>query len=272
MSHHFIRFENVHYTYPNGYEALKGVSFHIRHGEKVALVGANGAGKSTLVLHTNGLLLPKTGNVNVGDIPICKQTLTTIRQTVGVVFQNPDDQLFMPTVEEDVAFGPMNMRLPENEIKRRVSVALKAVGASALLKRASYHLSGGQKRSVAIATVLSMEPDVLVMDEPSSNLDPIARRQLISIINSFTHTCLIATHDLEMVWELCERTLVMKDGKILADGSTHDIFNNLPLLKEGGLEQPYQAIIASMQHPRQEDKPCFASMPCRSREDKSSLY
>lgn len=243
MSHHYIRFNNVHYTYSNGYEALKGVSFRIGHGEKVALVGANGAGKSTLLLHSNGLLLPTQGDVNIGDIPVCRKTLPIIRQTVGLVFQNPDDQLFMPTVAEDVAFGPINMKLPPPEIERRVTQALEDVGASALRDRTAYQLSGGQKRSVAIATVLSMGPDILVMDEPSSNLDPKARRQLINLVRSFTHTCLIATHDLEMVWELCERTIVMKDGMILADGSTQDIFIDKCLLEESGLEQPYQAIL-----------------------------
>lgn len=244
MSHHFIRFDHVCYTYPNGYKALKDVSFRIRHGEKVAFVGANGAGKSTLALHANGLLLPTEGTVNVGDIPVDKKTLPIIRQSVGLVFQNPDDQLFMPTVEEDVAFGPSNMKLPPDEIEYRITQALEAVGALALRKRAGYQLSGGQKRSVAIATVLAMEPNILVMDEPTSNLDPRARRQVIDQIKSFSHTCLVATHDLEMVWELCERTIVMQKGRVIADGDTHDIFNDKSLLEESGLEQPYQAIIA----------------------------
>lgn len=224
MSHHYLRFDNVHYTYANGYEALKGVSFRIGHGEKVALVGANGAGKSTVALHTNGLLLPRQGSVNVGDIPVTTQTLPLVRQSVGLVFQNPDDQLFMPTVEEDVAFGPINMKLPAAEVERRVAQALEAVGASALRHRPGYQLSGGQKKSVSIATVLSMEPNILVMDEPTSNLDPRARRQLINLIASFEHTCLIATHDLDMVCELCPRTIVMNDGRVVADGTTEDIF------------------------------------------------
>lgn len=236
MSHHYIKFNNVHYTYPNGYEALKGVSFCITHGEKVALVGSNGAGKSTLLLHTNGLLLPTLGDVNVGDIPIVKKTLPLIRRAVGLVFQNPDDQLFMPTVEEDVAFGLVNMQLPPDEIERRVVESLKEVGALSLRKRAPYQLSGGQKRSVAIATVLSMEPDILIMDEPSSNLDPQARRLLMNQIESFTHTCLIATHDLEMVRELCKRTIIMNDGLIVADGETHTLFGDKELLEENGLE------------------------------------
>lgn len=247
MSHHYIRFDNVHYSYPNGYEALKGVSFRIQHGEKVAIVGANGAGKSTLILHTNGLLLPKEGIVNVGDIPVGKKTLPIVRQTVGIVFQNADDQLFMPTVEEDVAFGPINMKLPPEEVERRVTEALEAVESIDLRKRSCYQLSGGQKRSVAIATVLSMEPNILVMDEPSSNLDPKARRQIINLIKSFKHTCLIATHDLEMVWELCERTIIMSGGKVIADGYTKDIFNNKTLLEENGLEPPYQVILARYQ-------------------------
>lgn len=244
MSHHYIRFDNVRYTYPNGYEALKGVSFQINHGEKVALVGANGAGKSTLVLHANGLLLAQEGSVNVGDIPVCKKTLPLVRQTVGLVFQYQDDQLFMPTVEEDVAFGPQNMRLPPSEVERRVTESLQAVGALALRKRMSSQLSGGQKRSVAIATVLSMEPNILILDEPSSNLDPKARRQIIRLIQSFTHTCLIATHDLEMVWELCERTIIMQDGKVIADAPTREIFYDNSLLRQSGLEQPYQAVLA----------------------------
>lgn len=216
MSHHFMRFKNVHYAYPNGYEALRGVSFEIKHGEKVALVGANGAGKSTVVLHSNGLLLPTSGEVNVGDVPVSRQTLPLIRQTVGLVFQNPDDQLFMPTVEEDVAFGPLNMKLPCEEVERRVVRSLEAVGALALRRRASHQLSGGQKRSVAIATVLAMEPDILVLDEPTSGLDPAARLQVMELIRSFSHTCLIVTHDMEMVRELCSRTVVMEEGKVIS--------------------------------------------------------
>lgn len=241
MSHHFIHCDNVRYTYPNGYEALRGISFRITHGEKVAFVGANGAGKSTLALLINGLLPATEGTINIGDITISKATLPYIRQSVGLVFQNPDDQLFMPTVEEDVAFGPVNMKLSEKEIESRVSHALEAVGALSLRQRASYQLSGGQKKSVSIATVLSMCPNILVLDEPTSNLDPRARRQIIELIKSFSHTCLIVTHDLEMVWELCRRTIVMKDGTLLADGDTEQIFQNKPLLEESGLEQPYQA-------------------------------
>lgn len=242
MSHHYIHCDRVRYTYPNGYEALKGVSFWITHGEKVAVVGANGAGKSTLALLLDGLLLPQEGTINIGDIVVSKKTLFHIRQSVGLVFQNPDDQLFMPTVEEDVAFGPLNMNLSKEEVEDRVVRSLEAVGALSLRKRASYQLSGGQKKSVSIATVLAMGPNVLVMDEPTSNLDPKARRQIMNQIGSFTHTCLIITHDLEMVWELCQRTIVMRDGLVVADGNTRDIFCDKTLLEACGLEQPYQAV------------------------------
>lgn len=238
MSHHYLLFDDVHYRYPNGYEALRGVSFRVTHGEKVALVGANGAGKSTLLLHTDGLLMPSQGEVVMGGITLTRRTLPLVRQSVGFVFQDSDNQLFMPTVEEDVAFGPSNMRLEPAEIERRVVDALEAVGALHLRKSSPFQLSGGQKKRVAIATVLSMEPSILVMDEPTSNLDPRARRQIIDLIRRFRHTTLIATHDMEMVLDLCDRTIVMKDGKIVADGSTQHVFGDLVLLEDCGLEQP----------------------------------
>ena len=223
MSHHFLRFTDVHYTYPNGYEALKGVDFFISHGEKVALFGLNGAGKSTVLLHTNGLLLPTSGEVNVGGIPVTKKTLRTVRQSVGMVFQNADDQLFMSTVEEDVAFGPLNMGLEGEEVERRVAAALEMVGASDLRKRSPFRLSGGQKKRVAIATVLSMEPSVLVMDEPTAELDLEARKQVCDIVKAFHHTCLIATHDMALARELCERAIIITDGRVTADGPVEEI-------------------------------------------------
>lgn len=235
MSHHYISFTDVSYTYPSGFKALDGVSFTIHHGEKVALVGLNGAGKSTLLLHTNGLLLPESGEVNVGDVPVTKKTLKLVRQSVGMVFQNADDQLFMPTVSDDVAFGPINMGLPCAEVARRVDAALEAVGCLDLKDRSPLQLSGGQKRAVAIATVLSMEPSVLVMDEPTSNLDLRARRQVINLMKSFDHTLLVATHDIEMIRELCQRTLLMKNGRIIADGDTTRILNDRELMKDAGL-------------------------------------
>ena len=223
MSHHYLRFEQVTYRYPDGHEALHDVSFELKHGEKAAVVGANGAGKSTLLLHTDGLLLPTSGRVVVGGVPVTRRTLPTIRRTVGYLFQQPDDQLFMPTVGEDIAFGPANMALDDAEIERRVVNALEAVGALELRDHSPAHLSGGQKKTVAIATILAMEPSILVMDEPTAALDPQARRQLIELIRIFDHTTLIATHDLELVHELCPRTLLLHDGRLVADCPTSDV-------------------------------------------------
>ena len=218
MSHHFLRFTDVHYSYPDGYEALRGVDFLITHGEKVALLGLNGAGKSTILLHSNGLLLPTSGEVNVGGIPVTKKTLSVVRQSVGMVFQNADDQLFMPTVEEDVAFGPLNMGLEGDEVERRVAMALDRVGASDLRKRSPLRLSGGQKKRVAIATVLSMEPSILVLDEPTAELDLEARRHVCGIVSAFQHTCVIATHDMDLARQLCDRAIVITDGRVTDDG------------------------------------------------------
>lgn len=223
MSHHFIKFDNVKYTYPDGTAALKGVSFTITHGERVALLGLNGSGKSTLILHTNGLLLPTSGEVNIGGIPLTEKTAPAVRRSVGMVFQNPDDMLFMPTVYDDVAFGPRNMNLPEDEVEKRVREALNAVGLAGVEKKSAFQLSGGQKRSAAIASVLSMEPDILVLDEPTANLDILARHNLIKLLDTFHHTILVATHDLEMATALCSRSILLKEGKIIADGPTDEV-------------------------------------------------
>lgn len=225
MSHHFIEFDDVFFSYPGGHEALRGVSFRITHGEKVALLGLNGSGKSTILLHTNGLLLPTRGTVNVGGIPVTRRTAPDVRRSVGMVFQNPDDQLFMPTVEEDVAFGPLNMGLESAEVHRRVADALHRVGAEGLEKRAPFQLSGGQKKAVALATVLSMEPDIMVMDEPTAELDLRARRRVADIIASFGHSCLIATHDMALACELCPRAILVADGRIAADGPTAEVID-----------------------------------------------
>lgn len=235
MSHHYIKFSNVHCTYPNGYEALRGVDFLVTHGEKVALLGLNGAGKSTTLLHINGLLLPESGEVSIGGIPVTKKTLPLVRQSVGMVFQNPDDQLFMPSVEEDVAFGPMNMHLPPEEVERRVEKALRAVGCEDLRQRHPGQLSGGQKRRVALATVLSMEPSILVLDEPSSNLDWRARREMIDIVKEFMHTVIIASHDLELIEELCPRSIVLEEGRVAADTTTDQILRDEDLMERLGI-------------------------------------
>lgn len=238
MSHHIVEVKDLNYTYPGGAHALQGVSFRIVHGESVGIVGANGAGKSTLLRHLNGTLAPAQGSVRIGDCPLTKATLHQVRRTVGMVFQDPDDQLFMPTVYEDVAFGPLNLGLPSEEVDARVLHALETVGADHLRDRPPYRLSGGEKRAVAIATVLSMMPDILVLDEPTSNLDPKARRQLIGLLKTFQHTKIIASHDLDMILDLCERTIVIHNGRVTADGPTLQIFNDQHLLAQSHLEKP----------------------------------
>lgn len=238
MSHHIVEVNNLEFAYPDGTAALAGVSLRILHGESVAIVGANGAGKSTLLSHLIGLLTPAAGTVRVGDFPLTPETLPRIRQAVGMVFQNPDDQLFMPTVLDDVAFGPLNLGLPPEEVRQRALAALETVGVLHLQDRPPYRLSGGQKRAVAIASVLSMSPDILVMDEPSSALDPCSRRQLIGLLQSFRHTKIIASHDLDLVMEVCERTIVLSAGRVAADGPTLRIFQDEALLKQSRLEKP----------------------------------
>ena len=238
VSHHTISVRALGFVYPDGTRALDGVSFEVGHGEAIAVVGANGAGKSTLLLHLNGLLSPTEGTIDIGGTPVTKGTLPEIRRTVGMVFQDPDDQLFMPTVAEDVGFGPMNLGLPPDGVEARVTEALARVEATHLRERPPYHLSGGEKRAVAIATVLAMEPNILVMDEPSSGLDPKARRRLIGLLASFTHTRILATHDLDLAVELCERTIVMSGGRVAADGPTEAIFADDELLESSGLERP----------------------------------
>jgi cobalt/nickel transport system ATP-binding protein len=238
MSHHIVEVRDLRYNYPDGTAALCGVSFRITHGESVAIVGANGAGKSTLLLHLNGCLIPEGGTVRIGDFPLTRKTLHQVRRTVGMVFQDPDDQLFMPLVRDDVAFGPLNLGLPREEVEEKVESALAKVGASHLRDRPPYRLSGGEKRSVAIATVLSMSPSILVMDEPTSHLDPRARRELIRLLQSFEHTKIIATHDLDMVLDVCSRVLVLREGRVAADGPARDILRDEELLASSRLEKP----------------------------------
>ena len=236
--HHYLQFNDVHFAYPDGNEALKGISFRLSHGQHAALAGANGAGKSTLLLHTNGLLMPTSGTIDIGGIRLSAQTAGIIRQNVGFIFQDSDNQLFMPTVEEDVAFGPSLMQLSRQEVAERITEALQAVGVEHLRKREPHSLSGGEKRRIAIATVLAMTPSILVLDEPTAGLDPRSRRQLIELLGRFPHTMLIATHDMELIAELCPRTLILNQGAIVADSSTEEVFSNLDLLETCGLEQP----------------------------------
>ncbi|MDP1524302.1 MAG: ABC transporter ATP-binding protein [Rhodocyclaceae bacterium] len=238
MSHHLVEARDVVFAYPDGQAALNGVSFTVHHGESVAIVGGNGAGKSTLLQHLNGVLTPTRGQIRIGDFPITHENLAEVRHTVGMIFQEADDQLFMPTVFDDVAFGLSHQGLAVTDIETRVMQALETVGAAHLRDRPPYRLSGGEKRAVAIAGVLVMQPSILVMDEPSSGLDPAARRRLIKLLAGFDHTKIIATHDLDLVLELCSRVLVMHRGVIEADGSPNDIFGNMKLLERCQLEPP----------------------------------
>jgi cobalt/nickel transport system ATP-binding protein len=247
-----LRVRDVHYTYPDGQVALRGVNLTIARGERVALLGPNGAGKTTLVLHLNGILHSgghghanhsgQTGSVEVAGLtvdPSDRRTLAEIRRRVGIVFQDPDDQLFMPTVAEDVAFGPANLGLRGAELAQRVDEALAAVGMSEHRDRAPHHLSFGQRRRVAVATVLAMRPEILVLDEPSSNLDPASRRELAEILLRLPVTMLMVTHDLPYALQLCPRSVILDNGVIVADGDTRSLLADAELLARHRLELPY---------------------------------
>lgn len=227
------------FAYPDGHQALFGVDFTIARGERVALLGPNGAGKTTLVLHLNGILTAGAGQVRVAGLPVEKQHLREIRRRVGIVFQDPDDQLFMPTVRDDVAFGPANLGISGSELDDRVHDALDRVGMAAFVDRPPHHLSYGQRRRVAVATVLAMGPEILVLDEPSSNLDPASRRELADVLRSLDVTVLMVTHDLPYALELCPRALVLSGGVIAADGPTRELLLDETLLGEHRLELPF---------------------------------
>ena len=231
-----VAVDNLSYAYPGGQPALRGVSLRIAAGEKVALVGPNGAGKSTLMLHLNGILGGPAAPVRICGLAPTRDNLPVIRGRVGLVFQNPDDQLFSPTVFEDVAFGPLYQGLPEAEVRRRAERALAQVGMAGLEGRLSHQLSLGQKKRVAMATVLSMTPDVLVLDEPTAGLDPRGRRQLIELLRQLPVTMLVSTHDMALVAELFPRMVVMDDGQIAADGATRDLLAQAAFLEAHGLE------------------------------------
>ncbi|OJX40736.1 MAG: cobalt ABC transporter ATP-binding protein [Chloroflexi bacterium 44-23] len=229
-----IEIKDLSFSYPDGKRALSGINLTVYSDEKIALIGANGAGKSTLFLHLNGLLNGE-GQISVKSLPLIKKNLAQIRAVVGVVFQNPDDQLFSPTVFEDVAYGPLYQGLDQQTIRTRVERALCDVGLSGFSQRNPYHLSNGEKKRVAIASVLSMQPQILVLDEPTAGLDPRARRELIALLSELPQTMLIATHDLELARQLTPRTVLMNAGSIIADGSTDQILEDKSLLLEYGL-------------------------------------
>ena len=234
-----IVLEGISFAYPDGHAALFDVDLRIGTGERVALLGPNGAGKTTLVLHLNGIFSPAAGTVSIGGSLVEAASLKEVRRRVGIVFQDPDDQLFMPTVRDDVAFGPVNLGMSGAELGRAVDGALQAVGMQGFAARPPHHLSFGQRRRVALATVLSMSPDVLVLDEPTSNLDPAGRRELSDVLRDLRMTTLIVTHDLPYALELCPRSIVMNGGVVVADGPTDEILRDEDLLRRNRLELPF---------------------------------
>lgn len=233
-----IGIKNLEFSYPDGNKAVNKLSLDIRKGESIGIIGANGAGKSTLLMLILGIIFPESGEILVDGKKVDKSNLEYIRKEIGMIFQNSDNQLFMTKVYDDVAFGPRNYKLPEAEVDKRVKDALSKVGALNLIDRYSYKLSGGEKKLAAIATVLAMEPGVLVMDEPTGALDPKARRKLIELLNKLDYTKIITSHDLDMILDTCERTVIIKNGIIVADGATRDIMRNKELLESSGLEMP----------------------------------
>jgi cobalt/nickel transport system ATP-binding protein len=234
-----LRLRGVAYAYPGGRQVLYGVDLEVAHGERVAVLGPNGAGKTTLMLHLNGILQPGAGSVEVAGLPVDDRHLREVRRRVGIVFQDPDDQLFMPTVRDDVAFGPANLGLSGQALDTRVERALGAVGLAHLADSPPHHLSGGEARRVALATVLAMEPDVLVLDEPSSHLDPQARSELTSVLLGLDVTLVVVTHDLPYALQLCPRSVLLDDGVVVADRPTADLLADTELLRAHRLELPY---------------------------------
>ncbi len=235
--HHSIEIKNLTFSYPDGTQALSDVTLSISPGEKVALVGPNGAGKSTLILHLNGILMGQ-GSVRVCGLEVVKENLGRVRSCVGLVFQSPEDQLFSPTVFDDVAFGPLYQGLPAQEVLQNVNYALDAVHMLAYKQRVSHHLSMGEKKRIAIATVLSMHPEVLVLDEPTGGLDPRSRRSLIHLLDELTLTMLVSTHDMHLVTEIFPRMIVLDEGRVAVDGPTQTLMDDPALLEAHGLEKP----------------------------------
>ena len=239
MSTPVLDVQGVAFAYPDGRQALFGVDLHVHRGERVAVLGPNGAGKTTLVLHLNGILTAGAGTVSVSGLRMEKKNLAEIRRRVGIVFQDPDDQLFLGSVRQDVAFGPANLGLKGAELERRVMAALEQVGMVDYADRPPHHLSYGQRRRVAVATVLAMEPEILVLDEPSSNLDPASRRELADILRGLDVTVLMVTHDLPYALELCPRAVVLSDGVVVADAPTYDVLTDADLMAAHRLELPW---------------------------------
>jgi len=233
-----VKIEQLGFSYPDGTVALDNVSVEINQSEKVGIVGANGAGKSTLVNHLNGYFLAQKGSIHINGIPLSKKTQEDIRRHVGVVFQNPDDQLFMTRLYDDIVFGPKNLGMSPEETDKAVETVLHDLNLWELRNKPSMHMSQGQKRFAAFATVLVMQPSIIVVDEPTSDLDPRNRRKLIRLMNSLKSTCITVSHDLDFIWDTCGRVLVMSAGKVVADGKTKEILRDKSLLEGNCLELP----------------------------------
>jgi cobalt/nickel transport system ATP-binding protein len=238
MSTPTIAATGLSFSYPDGTPALTDVDIHVHPGERVALLGPNGAGKTTLILHMNGIHLPQHGSVHVSGLELRPDTILDIRRRVGIVFQDPDDQLFMPTVRQDVAFGPQNLGVDGEALEQRIAAAMDAVGVADLASRPPNHLSFGQKRRVAIAGVLAMEPEILILDEPTSNLDPASRHELADILRRLEITQLIVTHDLPYALEMCPRAIILDEGRVVADGPTMELLSDEAFMKSHRLELP----------------------------------
>jgi len=251
-----LQVADLSFVYPDGHQALRNLTLTVASGERVALLGPNGAGKTTFALHLNGILSLQAGSIRVGDLELAPGTMAEIRRRVGMVFQNPDDQLFMPTVGEDVAFGPANLGLSVDDQRQRVDEALAAVGAEGFSGRSPHRLSAGEKRRVAVATVLAMHPDLLVLDEPTSGLDPAGRRELVDLLGTLGQTQLIITHDLPFALEVCNRSIILSDGQVVADAPTPELLADTELLAEHRLELPY-GFDPTIRPPRNIDKPRY---------------
>jgi cobalt/nickel transport system ATP-binding protein len=240
-----LRIESLVHAYPDGTRSLNGIDVSIARGERVALLGPNGAGKSTLILHSNGVLMAQSGSVEVGGTKISTSTLKHAREQVGLVFQDPDDQLFMTTVYDDIAFGPLNMGLDRKSVDERVHLALHEVSLPDAASKSGSHLSFGQRKRIALATVLSMRPALLVLDEPTSNLDPRSKGQMVKLLASLDATMLIATHDMDVAWELCSRAIVLDQGRVVIDSSAREVMSDEVLMHDHGLELPSAVRYAS---------------------------
>ncbi len=239
MSDNYLNINNLSFEYPDGHEALKNINLNLSNGERLGVLGPNGAGKTTLILHLNGILGELKGNIQLSQVSYTEDNISKIRKSVGLVFQDPDDQLFMPTVLEDVMFGPKNFGFSEEQVEANSMKALEQVKMLEFTDKPPHHLSFGQKRKIAIASVLASEPELLVLDEPSSNLDPASRRELIDILKNLKVSIILVTHDLPMALEICNRSIILNNGQITADADTYKILKDSKVMEENRLELPF---------------------------------